>query len=1122
MVARAGSRVILICLLALCLHGASAPAPALAAPVVSLAGTTRTFSPNGDGVGRYCTVKLRVRRTLYVHLAIYDLRWRPVRTFLKWRRLGPGSRRYAWDGLYAGRPRPNGYYRVRALFRLGRRTYRVLTTVLLDNVPPQVSIAATGSTQHFAGGGLALKVPYRIEDRSASFRLGLLAYEASEAVEPTGTVDASATLVGYKVVTSTRKTGELLWDGKGLAGDYLPAGLYKIRLLATDAGGNRGRSDYLPATLFQPVDVGGTVTNAADQPVADATVRVAGTTAWAKTDSHGAFTVVNCPLGTRTFTASKTGLPTATEDVSVNYETTSVALAMKSAGGFRSAVPKAYTITLSGRFLYKGKEASDPTYPIANAKVVVYDHVYGPFGVYICHRPFESGSTDSEGNFSISYQSDRWDEWNRPDVDIVAQVESSDGHAKVKSNILALYPQEYMPTSGYKDNSSSRTGLTFTDTGGRRAAWDMLDKIQKARDRWRDLTGWTRPSLWIKYPCDLDAGGEFSNFFDSIDIDEGYGWENTILREYGHAILYSAYETADGDNNAYDAYLDSTHLHDFWSGENGKSYVYQDSTGYSSEKDEVGAWTAFNEGWSRYSTSVLLDHDDGFELDVCYEGKDGNRVINSVSRVMWDLTDDDDSKLNYAWTPLPGDPLPGVQSRFNALYGDGDDDRMSGWGSGPHGDTFAKLWYVVDRKWPANALELRTWLQATSTPSQLSRRGMDAIYYRMGIRSGITENKPVVTTVTVTGVPQPDGAYRGRVKVWCRATDTDVGSNNEEDSDHLKVRFETKSETSRGAQTAWNHIGWTLQPTATPPPGQTGTNWYQVDYDTATRSPVEVVPDEANEGYLLNGGRTGPAIPDRRDRVWVRAIAFDDLAESNATTSNPFAVDNSPGAWDRCGRADDAGGYEQPNTDYISWEKNATYPNATYELRFKPSQIAAGTIAMESFGYLNGGPAHNEYVRAPTWRMNVRDDGKVQFWMNRYDGSGPGGGDWRVITGTTALEAGVWYHLAAQCGSGGMKLYVNGRLEASDSYTGYPEPDWSDGTLNSGAFSIGTYESIWAMDRTALGCYDEVRVSDVQRYPADFAPPSAPFAGDASTIELDHLDGTTNGDVNHGFTFELW
>jgi len=944
----------LVGLLALCLSGVASPSHAGAAPVVSLAGTTRTFSPNGDSVGRYCTVKLRVRRTLYVHLAIYDLRWKPVRTFLKWRRITPGTRRYVWDGYYAGRPRPNGYYRVRALFRIGRRTYRALTTVLLDNLTPDVSITTSGTAQHFAGGGLTCKVPYRIEDNSASFRLGLAAYEASETAEPTGSVDPSATLVAYKTYTTTRKTGTLSWDGKGSAGAYLPTGLYKIRLLATDAAGNRGRSDYLPVTMFRPVDVTGTVTDALAQPVAGATVKVTGTTASAKTGSHGEFTVGNCPLGMRTFTATKTGLPTASSQVAVNYETTSVALSMKSdrgirsasrTTGIRSAAPRAYTITLSGRFTYKGKEASDPTYPIANAKIVVYDHVYGPFGVYICHRPFETGSTDADGNFSISYQSDRWDEWNRPDVDVVAQVESSDGHAKVKSNILALYPQEFMPTGGYKDNDSSRTGLAFTDTGGRRAAWAMLDKVQKARDRWRELTGSTRPSIWIKYPCELDSAGKFSNFFDNIDIDEGYAWDNTILREYGHAILFSAYETADGNNNAYDAYLDWTHLHDFWSDANGKSYTYKDDGGYSTETDEVGAWTAFNEGWSRYSTAVLLDNDDGFECDVYYAGKDGNRIINSAARLLWDLTDEAGSRIKYSWTPLPGDPPSGVLPRFNALYGDGDDDRMSGSGSAPHGSTLAKLWSAVDDRWPANALELRTWLQADNTTSQLSRRGMDAIYYRMGIRSGIIENKPVVTTVTVTGgVVQPDGAYRGKVKLWCRATDTDAGANNEKDSDYLKIRFETQSETSSGAMTAWNYVGWTLQPAATPPPGQTGTNWYRVDYDTTTQSPVEVVPDEANEGYLLNGGRTGPIIPGRRERVWVRAIAFDDLAESNATTSNPFAVDNTPSLWDRAGRADDAGGLGQPNIDYIWWEDlGVMNADATYELRFKPSVIQTGT-----------------------------------------------------------------------------------------------------------------------------------------------------------------------------------
>jgi len=99
-----------------------------------------------------------------------------------------------------------------------------------------------------------------------------------------------------------------------------------------------------------------------------------------------------------------------------------------------------------------------------------------------------------------------------------------------------------------------------------------------------------------------------------------------------------------------------------------------------------------------------------------------------------------------------------------------------------------------------------------------------------------------------------------------------------------------------------------------------------------------------------------------------------------------------------------------------------------------------------------------------------------------------------------------------------MKVFVNGKLRQADPlFTGFPAPDWSDGTLGGGWFSLGDNETYWPGGDTTLACFKEVRVSDVQRYSADFTPPGRAVADD-HTVLLDHLIGGTVGQ-NHGFVW---
>lgn len=200
----------------------------------------------------------------------------------------------------------------------------------------------------------------------------------------------------------------------------------------------------------------------------------------------------------------------------------------------------------------------------------------------------------------------------------------------------------------------------------------------------------------------------------------------------------------------------------------------------------------------------------------------------------------------------------------------------------------------------------------------------------------------------------------------------------------------------------------------------------------------------------------------------------------------------------------------------------ALLTEGTYEVWLKLREAVSGVIAQTTLWYGNwpGGTVGN----APIMELVVNNQGKLAFYLNEYDGSGPMGGEWHRMAasewdeGEVSAQTDKWYHIAAQFGSAGMKLFVNGELRAHDPfYTGGPQPDWSDGTLAGGWVSLGDNETRQPGGDVVLASFRELRVSRVQRYTADFTPPEAAVA-DADTLLLDHLVGGTVGQ-NHGFVW---
>lgn len=153
-------------------------------------------------------------------------------------------------------------------------------------------------------------------------------------------------------------------------------------------------------------------------------------------------------------------------------------------------------------------------------------------------------------------------------------------------------------------------------------------------------------------------------------------------------------------------------------------------------------------------------------------------------------------------------------------------------------------------------------------------------------------------------------------------------------------------------------------------------------------------------------------------------------------------------------------------------------------------------------------------------------DGRVAFGV-----TGIGLADQRTICGTTDLRDSQWHHVAVQRrrSDGFMSLYVDGTLQRSsdgpDGDISYPDngvpenlcqPGGNTPCTNSDPFIVFGAEK--HDDGPAYPSYhgwlDEIRISRVLRYGANFTRPSAAFAADAETAALYHFDEFTGDMIN--------
>ena len=151
-------------------------------------------------------------------------------------------------------------------------------------------------------------------------------------------------------------------------------------------------------------------------------------------------------------------------------------------------------------------------------------------------------------------------------------------------------------------------------------------------------------------------------------------------------------------------------------------------------------------------------------------------------------------------------------------------------------------------------------------------------------------------------------------------------------------------------------------------------------------------------------------------------------------------------------------------------------------------------------------------------RANTMANGGWSFYTDVSEG-GVGfdfsnGSAWGTsnLQDPTANTLNQWYHYAiVQVGGSTLKMYRNGTevdsttTLMSDSNGTYSCPMFLGGGYNNGGSHSGNY--------FYSGYVDDLRISNIARYTANFSAPTAAFTRDSNTLLLMHMNGANNGTV---------
>lgn len=108
-----------------------------------------------------------------------------------------------------------------------------------------------------------------------------------------------------------------------------------------------------------------------------------------------------------------------------------------------------------------------------------------------------------------------------------------------------------------------------------------------------------------------------------------------------------------------------------------------------------------------------------------------------------------------------------------------------------------------------------------------------------------------------------------------------------------------------------------------------------------------------------------------------------------------------------------------------------------------------------------------------------------------------------LLTSTSNVSNNTWYHVAVVRENGTFKLFFDGNLEATR--TANLNIDTASGTTTFRDIRIGMGDA--TNDNSYNGFIDELRISSIARYSANFTPATAAFSNDSTTLLLMHADG---------------
>lgn len=108
----------------------------------------------------------------------------------------------------------------------------------------------------------------------------------------------------------------------------------------------------------------------------------------------------------------------------------------------------------------------------------------------------------------------------------------------------------------------------------------------------------------------------------------------------------------------------------------------------------------------------------------------------------------------------------------------------------------------------------------------------------------------------------------------------------------------------------------------------------------------------------------------------------------------------------------------------------------------------------------------------------------------------------RLVTSANALTINQWNSVAVVRNSANTRIYINGTQSGGT---------YADTTnYQAGGFLIGANDFQQTGSFPVTGFLDEIRVSNIARYTANYTPATGPFITDTNTLFLMHCDGSNN------------